>query len=309
MDIQSQPEGKVNNRNVPRVKVLPKLREIPASQRQFWKEELSDHVAQQVRDKTHDGSNDRSLLPNEIDALALNEIAVLRGAGFFMFLPNRHSWSKQTYDPKSRGPGPDSLRASIPSLIYMRYTWSNVARATYFATSHRSRYTACDFLLNPPPKSTPLYCFQLASDSRYPLFTTEHASFIILRADPLYLGRTADIGAIIGPPARRRKGADSGQRLGQPAGIWDSKPLAMRMEQFKHLTLESLYNAVVGACHPTTTPSSMTSRQLHQLLPRPTQPELGVDLGFDLFQPRSRRDGHLARATTDRSEPSTTLYE
>lgn len=80
----------------------------------------------------------------------------------------------------------------------MRYTWGQDAQADYFRTSHRSRFMSCDFLLNPPPKATPLYCIQLASDSRYPLYLTEQISFIILRAVPLYFGKTAELGAIIG---------------------------------------------------------------------------------------------------------------
>lgn len=58
------------------------------------------------------------LLPNEIDTLALNEIAVLRGAGFFMFLLNWNSWSKQVFDLKSRGPEPDSLRYVYPLYCF-----------------------------------------------------------------------------------------------------------------------------------------------------------------------------------------------
>ena len=85
-DTENPPASKAS-----RATTLPKLREIPISPRYFWLEELSDHIRQQVCDRTHDGANDRLLLPNEIDALALNEIAVVRGAGFFMFLLNRNS--------------------------------------------------------------------------------------------------------------------------------------------------------------------------------------------------------------------------
>ncbi|USP75478.1 hypothetical protein yc1106_02752 [Curvularia clavata] len=276
-------------------KTLLRLREIPTSQRYFWREELSSHIRQQVRDRTHDGANDRPLLPNEIDALALNEIAVLRGAGFFMFLPSRNSWNKQMFDPKNRGPAADSLRASVPSLVFMRYTWTESAQTDYFQSPHRSRFMACDFLLNPPPEATPLYCIQVASDCRYPLYSTEQASFIILRAAPLYFGKTADLGAIIGRPPRKRTGVDSAQRLGQPRGIWDGGSKDERLGRFEQPTLEHLYDAVIAACHPATTPSSMTCGQLLWLLPRPSQPELGIDLGFDSSEPQSRLDVRVHR--------------
>jgi hypothetical protein len=85
-----------------------KLREIPLTT-QFAKEQLDEYLTQQIHDKTYDGTNDRHLPPNELDALALNEIAVSRGQGYFFFLPSRNSWNHQTFEPKSRGPQPDGL--------------------------------------------------------------------------------------------------------------------------------------------------------------------------------------------------------
>ena len=87
-----------------RQKSSPKLRDLPLSQSAFCKAELDEYLAQKVCDTTHDSTNDRILPPNEIDALGLNEIAVSKGEGYFFFLPNRNSWGKQSFDPKSRGP-------------------------------------------------------------------------------------------------------------------------------------------------------------------------------------------------------------
>jgi hypothetical protein len=98
---------------------VTRLRDLPISPRCFWKADLSSQILQRVLDKTHDGTNDRWLPPNEIDSMALNEIAVTFGSGFFFFLPNRHGWSKQAFDPKSRGPDPSSLRYEIINLRFL----------------------------------------------------------------------------------------------------------------------------------------------------------------------------------------------
>ncbi|XP_014559608.1 hypothetical protein COCVIDRAFT_24092 [Bipolaris victoriae FI3] len=95
---------------VPKTKVQPKLRDIPTSDLYFSDHPLSNYIVQQVRDKTFDGTNHRDLPPNEVDVLALNEIAVSEGEGFFFFLPNRSSWSRQTYEPRSRGPTAENMR-------------------------------------------------------------------------------------------------------------------------------------------------------------------------------------------------------
>lgn len=98
------------SRPAPLAKTTPRLRDIPTSSRFFWRDELQEYLTQRVRDRTHDSTNDRDLPPNEIDCLALNEIAVSEGQGFFFFLPSRVSFSHQTFDPKNRGPSIEDLR-------------------------------------------------------------------------------------------------------------------------------------------------------------------------------------------------------
>jgi len=184
----------------------------------------------------------------------------------------------------------------------MRHAWSEHAQTKYYQSSHRSRYLACDFQLNPPHAQTPLYCIQVASDSKYALYTTDHDSFIILRACPLYFGTVEDIGTILGAPPRKRKGPDAELRLAQARGIWDDKPLDHRLQAFKHDSLQSLYNAIVAACHPSASASGMTSEQIFHILPRPLAPEMGLDMGSDLAQPRSRLGGRLHRDLPLRNE-------
>lgn len=109
-------------RPAPKLKAQLQLRDIPTSDRYFTAHSLGDYVSLQVRDKTYDGTNDRLLPSNEIDVLALNELAASEGQGFSMFLPSRHSWSRQTFEPRSRGPRPEDLRYLIFSdSFYLAY--------------------------------------------------------------------------------------------------------------------------------------------------------------------------------------------
>jgi hypothetical protein len=85
---------------------IPLIRELPTSARYFWKGTYAEYVRQEISDKTADGTNPRKLPPNEILALALNEVAAKAGSGFFFHAPNRDSWSRQAFEPKSRGPPP-----------------------------------------------------------------------------------------------------------------------------------------------------------------------------------------------------------
>ncbi|KAJ5062907.1 hypothetical protein J3E74DRAFT_239996, partial [Bipolaris maydis] len=112
MESPSTPENYGKNRRADQKrqpKSLPRLREIAPSAQHFWKDDLDEYLTQQVRDRTYDSTNDRNLPANEIDALALNEIAVARKEGFFFFLPSRSSWSRQTFNPPNRGPSPGDL--------------------------------------------------------------------------------------------------------------------------------------------------------------------------------------------------------
>jgi len=177
----------------------------------------------------------------------------------------------------------------------MRYTWSSQGQEAFFQSPHRSRYVACDFLLNPPPDPTPLYCIQVASHARYPLYTTAHTSFVLLRSNPLYFCTVQDLERVIGRPKRLPKGTDSADRLAQVNGIWETPSTDPQLQADAHTDLQSLYNAIVTACAPSTASFSMTSGALLDLLPRASRPVTGTTLGRGTLAARSRIGGRLYR--------------
>ena len=84
------------------------LRTLPQSSRHFWKTSHLDQVSQSMNDYI---GVKRELPPNEIAVMALNEIAVERGHGFFFHLKSRVSGykksGKEELSPADRvAPGP-----------------------------------------------------------------------------------------------------------------------------------------------------------------------------------------------------------
>jgi len=114
----------------------------------------------------------------------------------------------------------------------------------------------------------------------------------------MYFGTVAELAPILGLPARKRKGPDAAQRLGQVEGCWGGHGSpAPRFQQYVYTDMKSLYKAIIMACHPTKNASSMTSAELWTLLPRPSNPEIGSAIGLDpLYMPiRSRFGGRQVR--------------
>lgn len=82
--------------------VVPLLRELDNSRRYFWKPGLSEQLSLVVRDKRFNSGIPRPLPPNEMIAMALNEIAAHKGYGFFFFLPNANTYGDKGGDPACR---------------------------------------------------------------------------------------------------------------------------------------------------------------------------------------------------------------
>ena len=95
--------------DAPDCAVNMKLREIPPSRRQFWKETQAEQFAQKVIDQNQDYGK-RDLPGNEVVVLALNEIAAEKGRMYFYFLPSRRAYDKT----KQEGRLPAQRQAPTP---------------------------------------------------------------------------------------------------------------------------------------------------------------------------------------------------
>ena len=73
--------------------VKPSLRDLPTSDRYFWKHEVSEQLTQTAYDRYPD-QLERPLPMSEITAMALNEACAFHGHGFFLHLPPRDSWRR-----------------------------------------------------------------------------------------------------------------------------------------------------------------------------------------------------------------------
>lgn len=83
------------------------LRDVPRSDKFFWKDTIAEQIAQKVEDRDLSGYK-RALPGNETLVMGLNEIAVEQGYGFFLHLPSRESWKTNDDEsllPLSRRPG------------------------------------------------------------------------------------------------------------------------------------------------------------------------------------------------------------
>lgn len=100
LDASLAPTSRVN----PPTKVF--LHDIPTSKRHFWKESIVEQLALEMADKYPEQTT-RPMSKHEILVMALNEIAVHYGYGFFFHLPSKGGQRKTPNDevcPRSRVP-------------------------------------------------------------------------------------------------------------------------------------------------------------------------------------------------------------
>ena len=88
------------------------LRNIPTSDRYFWKDALADQRGLVVKEKQISRTF-RQLPGNELIAMALNEVAFSRGRGFFLHLRNRDSHKT----PPSKSICPTSRAHTKPGWV------------------------------------------------------------------------------------------------------------------------------------------------------------------------------------------------
>jgi hypothetical protein len=182
----------------------------------------------------------------------------------------------------------------------MNYQWSKATRVNFYRSTHRSRYLACDGLINPPTDDVPLYAIQYASNAQYPLYTTRDETLIIL-ATPTkyYLVTSLVMQQVVGHRGKGRKlaGTDSMFRLDTAPYLWQAQALAnadepqndayTEMQDYKCKDIRDLYNQITDKCTSEIMGSTLTAKELRAMIPRPYSPEAGVPLGVPLRSPQA----------------------
>ncbi|KEQ85229.1 hypothetical protein M438DRAFT_272025 [Aureobasidium pullulans EXF-150] len=83
------------------------LRNLPISGRHFWKGTLAEQLSATQLDNRPTNKSKRSMPGNELTVMALNEVAISHGRGFFFHVLGRDSWTSwptEDMHPKSRVP-------------------------------------------------------------------------------------------------------------------------------------------------------------------------------------------------------------
>ncbi|CAO1601258.1 hypothetical protein XANCAGTX0491_004924 [Xanthoria calcicola] len=302
------------------------LRLLPQSQFYFWKPSYNDQVSQVIHDKTVDGTVKR-LSKHDITAMALNEIAADRKRGFFWYFKSRAEWLKSPMEalcPKSRvSPRP---RADYPSLCYADYRWTDAAVTAFFETSHRSRYLACNGLINLGARDDAVYPIQYICDARMPLYATSPATLVVFaNSKSFYIGDSPTIEQLVGlwSQKTRPKDPDLPLRLDRTPYLWKetSQGQTHTLSRLAVPGIEQLYHRIVQYCNSTPGRndgiSPVTVQKLRATFPRPPSSELGIPLGVplpetgedaeerrrgaphDFANPPSRRGTRLTRAVVD----------
>ena len=173
----------------------------------------------------------------------------------------------------------------------MDFVWTETARSIFFKTTQRSRFLACNGILNPPTPDVPLYAIQYVTDARYPIYTTEPDSLIVL-ATPLatFCLATTVLKDLVGgwsPHKRPPTGPDPRARIETMPYLWmDPRErvewengLCERLKPHHISNVEDLYAKIVATCSPEHLASTYTSGNLQACLPTAKDPEPGIKLG------------------------------
>lgn len=80
--------------HAPRKPGKQSLRDLPTSKRYFWAASWEEQWNLSITDRRPHGTTMRLMSKNESTAMALNEIAVEKGRGFFYHLRNKEYWKK-----------------------------------------------------------------------------------------------------------------------------------------------------------------------------------------------------------------------
>ncbi|KAJ4352265.1 uncharacterized protein N0V89_007612 [Didymosphaeria variabile] len=252
-----------------------------------------------VQDDAGDGTNALSLRPNEVAVMALNEVAVARGRGFFWHLPSRDRLKndRSTTNHGKQGKGkragdaavpqdtpPDRMagpaqrvlplwpdpahadgrrRPNFPTMMYLDHAWSDAARERFRKTPHRARYLLCDGLLNPPARGAApaIHRIQYASHTRYQLFATDQPSLVVLQTHKAFYAMSTDDLDML-----RGRTKHNGVQFSQTSKLWDDDEHLV--ERFTCPDAQALYAQLTSLCMAGRS-APVTAGELSRYTPRP----------------------------------------
>lgn len=298
------------------------LRELLCSKRLFWKDDSAEQLSQQVSDRNNRGVK-RILPQNEVTVMALNEIAVYAGRGFFQHLPSRDVWKTPANEglmPPGRVPHVPRFvsfsmvertllttfwhSADYPTIVLMDFVWDEDSRTAFYAASHRARYLKGSFLLNPPTPPTPLYGIQYAPYESWALFETPVPSLVVFAtSDLFYVASTSEIEATMGK-SKRKTGPAPESRLEMPTYLYKSNGIdngvggsSRTLSVPPTTSLRELYDLLITRCVKSSTiaPSFTAARLTSKILPRPSNPA-AVSSSIPLGTPQASVPSSHSRA-------------
>ncbi|KAJ4345676.1 uncharacterized protein N0V89_011811 [Didymosphaeria variabile] len=279
----------------------------------FVKSSYQSQVQQVVRDNAGDGTTTTGLRANEVTVMALNEIAVAHGRGFFWHFPNRDRLkndrdttnhgkeNKKTRKRMEKEEEPavpqqvppdrmaETTKPTFPTITYMDYRWSGEARERFRKTPHRARYLLCDGLLNPPAQGQSahrVHCIQYASHALYQVFATGRPSLVVLQMDSaFYAMSTRDMEALCGGRMRH-----NGMQFSQVSKLWGVDE--HNVEDFSCADVESLYARLIDLCERDRQSDPITVEELSRRIPRPRAPPKPAQLlGWAIGEQGNNRSG------------------
>lgn len=174
----------------------------------------------------------------------------------------------------------------------MHYTWDARSISAFQCTSHRSRYLACDGLINLPSGDIPLYSLQHIPRAAYTIYAPE-TSILAVIAGPscFFLTDTTHLERLVG--LSKTKAGGNLRKLNTLRSIWktsqsNASQLVSHLTPYAADSVESLYEAIIASCKPGGIATTMSARELQSAIPRSTAMpgvQLGIPLTDDIVLP------------------------
>ena len=172
-----------------------------------------------------------------------------------------------------------------------------MAEAEAFAsTTHRTRYLHCDSLLSLPSGDIPLYAIWHVFHKKAVSFDTSPPSLIVYdNQTTIHLATTSQVKDKIGLWTKKPlpAGPDLKLRLNTTLFLFERQKSnhSSFFDSIALADLESLYHRIVEACRGGLVRPSFTTDAFRSHIPRPKDPEHGLDLGEESVVRRNDDDG------------------